>query len=107
MQAKVSTPEACNNNNRRWSPAKREAEPAEARSPDAQPWQGLNKRETWIFPLFYANGFIQPLRGCSQRVRGTAGSASRFAGLHRRLLLLHASGVETLANDSNLIQSNT
>ena len=37
----------------------------------------------------------------------SAGSASRFAGLHRRLFLSHASGVETLANDSNLIQSAT
>jgi len=25
--------------------------------------EGLNKRETWNFPLFYVNSFVQPLPG--------------------------------------------
>jgi len=90
------TPEALNNNNRRWSPAKREAEPAGRRTPCAQPRQGLNKRKPWIKPLFNAHGFVQPLPGLFIWGHCAAGSASRFAGLHRRLFLFHASGVLNL-----------
>jgi len=37
----------------------------------------------------------------------SAGSASRFAGLHRRLFLSHASGVETLAKNPIVSQPAT
>jgi len=112
------TPEALNNSNRRWSPAKREAEPAEpavknktAPTGAEQKAAGASCSQGWVKNLQYLGSRMLPLL-CSTPsgvvVLGglySAGSASRFAELHRRLFLLHASGVETLANDSNFSHS--
>ena len=99
------TPEALNKSNRRWSPAKREAEPAGGRGSDEpQPRQGAEQQSSGsiLLPSNPAREqdapatLFNPCRGCQQGERFSAGSASRFAGLHRRLLLFNAFGVKTL-----------
>ena len=97
------TPEALNKSNRRWSPAKREAKPAEAAVQNDTAPAGAEQTENMEFPIVLCKWFSSTPAGVV-RVGGlsSAGSASRSARLHRRLFLLHASGVETLANDPNL-----
>jgi len=91
------TPEACHKSNRRWSVGATHAEPAEGRSPRSATPAGVEqKRSRKNGVVFDALRLFNPCRGCQHEMRFSAGSASRFAGLHRRLLLFNASGVKTL-----------
>jgi hypothetical protein len=93
----VFATEALNKNNRRWrcEAHSRAAEPAEAAIKNSQPRQGLNSHGRRKAAVLFS-----PCRGCDAEGALSAGSAS----LHRRLLLWHASGVET---ETRTIQSNS